>query len=641
MAASKSKKKNTSQKTSAPSKPLSTQKKIIFFGITFSIPILFFLILEISLRSINYLGDTKLFTDPNIPDKEYLIPNPNFAARYFFYTKTIPNPSIDVFLKEKPENGFRVFALGGSSAAAYPYGFNGTFSRVVKDALDEAMPNKHVEVVNLGISAINSYTLFDQVDEILEHKPDAIMIYAGHNEFYGALGVGSNENLGGFPAFVRFYLKLQRFKTFMFLRQTIVDFGKWFSTSVMGNEIDESATLMERIISSRSIELNSPIYDLAMIQWESNLKTIITAFNEQGIPVFVGSVASNEKDHFPFVSIESEELPTAAEVFEEAKSEYEAEEYDLALNNFDYARDLDGLKFRAPSAINDIISKVAEEEELTHYVPYQERLRTESENGIIGFNFMLEHLHPNQEGYYLLGEEFGKKMIQVLNSGSVNWSNKLDQMMLTEYDHRIAWHRVETLKQSFPFVQDGSKKYYQDTYKPLSKADSLAFLSVHAKLSWDKGKVELAEYYQSVGDDESAIREYLGLIRNQPWNESPYIFSSRIYLQKNDFDSARPLLEAAYEINPNEAFTTKMLGAITLDAGNTKRAIELLEESRALNPNDPQMLFNLSGAYGVDRNFIKAIEIANQVREINPNFPGLNGWIAQLNQAINQQQRGN
>lgn len=84
-----------------------------------------------------------------------------------------------------------------------------------------------------------------------------------------------------------------------------------------------------------------------------------------------------------------------------------------------------------------------------------------------------------------------------------------------------------------------------------------------------------------------------------------------------------------------------MLGAITLDAGNTKRAIELLEESRALNPNDPQMLFNLSGAYGVNRNFIKALEIANQVREINPNFPGLNGWIAQLNQAINQQQRGN
>ena len=79
-----------------------------------------------------------------------------------------------------------------------------------------SMPDKTVEVINLGISAVNSYTLFDQVDEIIEQKPDAILIYAGHNEFYGALGVGSNENLGGFPAFVRFYLKLQRFATIIF-----------------------------------------------------------------------------------------------------------------------------------------------------------------------------------------------------------------------------------------------------------------------------------------------------------------------------------------------------------------------------------------------------------------------------------------
>ena len=181
------------KKHKSPPKELSAQKKTLFYIITISIPVLFFVILEAGLRIGDYKGNNALFVDPGIPTAEYLMPNPNFASRYFFYTNTVPSPSIDVFLAEKPENGFRVFAMGGSSAAGYPYGFNGTFSRVVNDVLQDAMPNRSVEVVNLGISAVNSYTLFDQVDEIIEQEPDAILIYAGHNEFYGALGVGSSR----------------------------------------------------------------------------------------------------------------------------------------------------------------------------------------------------------------------------------------------------------------------------------------------------------------------------------------------------------------------------------------------------------------------------------------------------------------
>lgn len=65
------------------SEPLPLKKKLAFYAITFSIPILFFVVLEVALRSTDYLGNTDLFMDPNIPSNEYLIPNPNFAARYF------------------------------------------------------------------------------------------------------------------------------------------------------------------------------------------------------------------------------------------------------------------------------------------------------------------------------------------------------------------------------------------------------------------------------------------------------------------------------------------------------------------------------------------------------------------------------
>ncbi|GAB5409455.1 MAG: hypothetical protein BalsKO_18200 [Balneolaceae bacterium] len=626
-----------SDKRTQKKEALSTKKKTLFYAITFSIPVLFFLIIELVLRSTNYLGNTDLFIDPKIPTAEYLIPNSNFAARYFFYTNTIPNPSIDTFLKEKPNNGYRVFAMGGSSAAGYPYGFNGSYSRIVQDVLQDAMPNRKVEVVNVGISAISSYTLFDQVDEIIEQKPDAVLIYAGHNEFYGALGVGSNENLGGFPGFVRFYLKLQRFKTFMLLRNIIVDSGIWFAETFSDKKIDQSATLMERIVNSRSIELGSPQYKLAMVQFESNLSAIVNSFSEEGIPVFVGSVASNLKDHAPFVSINDGEQLPASQVYKEANNAFENDEFTQAREKFTQAKDLDGLKFRAPSEINEIIQSISSESQNVTYVPSEEEFVSFSDEGIIGFELMLEHLHPNQQGYFLLGKAFSKSILEFNNLEPAQELDAYkDRMYFSEFDTRVGWHRVAILKQSFPFVMGAKPEPYFRSYNPESMADSLALRVVHSNKQWDVAKVELAESYKRQGRFEDAIREYKGLIRNQPWNDSPYVFAARIYLDQNDFGNAEPLLLAAYAINPNDAFITKMLGAIEVQKGNPVKGIEYLEVSRSINPNDPQMLYNLSGAYGTNRQFEKALEIANQVISINSNFPGIQAWKAQLQSLLNR-----
>lgn len=625
--------------------PLSAGKKAAFYTITLAIPVLFFVLLEAGLHISGYMGDTDLFVEPNIQTGDYRIPNSNFASRYFFYTKTIPNPSTDAFLQHKPDNGFRVFALGGSSAAGYPYGFNGTFSRVVDDVLSDALPDREVEVVNLGISAVNTYTLFDQVDEVLEEQPDAIMIYAGHNEFYGALGVGSNENLGAFPGFVRFYLKLQRFKTFMLLREGIVYAGKWFS-GIRGTENDpakSSATLMERIVKSRSIELNGTEFDLAMQQFRSNMEAILDRFQEAGVPVYIGTIASNVKDQPPFVDVNSEDLPVASEVFTEATTLLTEADTLTAARQFEYAKDLDGLKFRAPSEINSIIKELSGTYNQVYLVDSHAELEAASPAGIIGNELMLEHLHPNQEGYFLIGKSFSEALLRdytgLPENSPLNLSEYREKMYLSDFDERMVWHRIRTLKQGFPFIQDGSGGTYQLNYKPEGYIDSLAFMNVHGGKRWDESKVEIARFYEQQGRFNKAIYEYRGLIRNQPWNDSPYLYAARIYLDQGNYTEAKPLLEEAYSLNPEEAFTTKMLGAIELDAGNINRAIELLEESYEQNPDDVQMLYNLSGAYGTNREFRKALDIVNEALAISPGFPGLRGWKNQLEQIIKT--RGN
>ncbi len=621
-------------------KPLSKKKKVLFYGITISIPIFFFLILELSLRSFNYLGDTHLFIDPKVSMEDYYMPNQNFAARYFFYTRVIPGPPVDAFLQKKPENGYRVFAMGGSSAAAYPYGFNALFSRVVRDVLTDALPDRKVEVVNLGISAINTYTLYDQVDEILEQSPDAIMIYAGHNEFYGALGVGSNENLGAFPGFVRTYLKLQRLKTFMLVRNMMVKSDKWLAETFFGKKPIQG-TLMEQVIDSRSIELNGPKYQIAMNQFESNMEAIIKRFEKHNIPVYIGSLASNIKDQPPFVDITDGKEPSALTTYQKAMEYYKNGDYERAKINYNAAKDLDGLKFRAPTQINIIIDSLTKIHTNTIYVPYEEAMSAASPNGIVGDNLMLEHLHPNEEGYFLMGRVFSETILKDLNESRLsnfrveNWDIYRQKMSLTEYDRQIAAHRIKTLKQGFPFIQEGSIKPYQSSYKPTNIADSLAFETVQNYKGWDRAKIELAKYYENTNQDEKAFAEYVSLVRDQPWNDSPYTFAAKILLNKNDLKNAEPFLRKAYEITQKEPYVNKMLGAVELNNGNVKEAIRLLEDSYRLRANDPQTLFNLSGAYATDGQMEKAFDTAKKAHEINPGFPGLQTWIQQLEQLTN------
>jgi len=96
--------------------------------------------------------------------------------RYFFNEQFAPRPGIDLFLKEKPENGYRIFVLGGSTAAGYPYGANIRFSTILEERLRDVFPRKPIEVVNMAMTAVNTYTLLDFMDELLVMNLDLAIL---------------------------------------------------------------------------------------------------------------------------------------------------------------------------------------------------------------------------------------------------------------------------------------------------------------------------------------------------------------------------------------------------------------------------------------------------------------------------------
>ena len=622
------------QEAPATRAPLSRAKASVFLIITIALPFVLIALLEIGLRLANYGGDTSAFVSPEVLGGRYLVPGPNVGKRYFPREKFPPSPPGDAFLAVKPEHSLRIFVLGESSAAGFPYPPNGAFARVLEDALADVLPHDTVEVVNMGMAATNSYTIVDLTGEIIGQKPDAIVIYGGHNEYYGALGAGSTESLGSHPSFVRAYLKLQRLKTFLLLRNTANSVLRAFRGGRSTHDIEQDASRMESVVGNQRITLDSKAYQAGVEQYESNLRTAIGRFRSHGIPVFIGSTPSNLRDMPPFGPSAIPPDSTATFVFDSARSTLSRDSV-RAASLFARARDLDVIRFRAPGEFQSVVQRVAKETG-SSYVPVAEGFAAASPYRIPGANIFLEHVHPNQQGYVLIARMYydaiarqnflGRKSDATRFGG---WDKYASGMELTELDRRIAYHTIQTVKTRWPFVPISKQLDYRGSYRPVNYLDSLAFIVSRGGMPWAQAKSMIAERYASTGQVDKSVEEYKGLIRDEPGIEVAWRLAGRVLLSANQPARAKPFLERAYAIEPNK-YTAMSLGMIALQEKDVPRAIPYLEQTLQLDPNMTQAMYQLSLAYALNRNIGAARAMANRLAQVAPDYPGLANWMHTL-----------
>jgi len=135
-------------------KSISTKKKALFSLILFLLPILFFIIFETSLWLIHYGNDLSLFLKSKTYNGYY---EANRMVGKRFFSKLPATSSInDLFLIDKPDSCYRIFILGSSTAQGFPYQSGVSFGRILNYRLQDAFPNKLIEVVNLAMVATNS-----------------------------------------------------------------------------------------------------------------------------------------------------------------------------------------------------------------------------------------------------------------------------------------------------------------------------------------------------------------------------------------------------------------------------------------------------------------------------------------------------
>ena len=93
------------------------------------------------------------------------------------------------FLKEKPDDTYRIFVLGGSTTFGDGNDDNETWPYYLQEIFDTADLSYNVEVINAGISSAWSGSETKTIREkILDYNPDMLMIYDGWNDVRMQLG---------------------------------------------------------------------------------------------------------------------------------------------------------------------------------------------------------------------------------------------------------------------------------------------------------------------------------------------------------------------------------------------------------------------------------------------------------------------
>ncbi len=592
---------------------------IWFYLVLIILPFLLILLLELGLQLFNYGKDLTQWVEVT---KDKLILNPEISAKYFTNLSDYPASNGDSFDKNKKSNSFRVFILGGSTAAGFPYSPNGGFSKYLQNRLILNYPKNKIEVVNLGITAVNTYTILDLLPGVIEQKPDLVIIYSGHNEFYGALGVGSSQSIGKSPFVINTYLYLSNFKIFQLVKnitQSIV--------SIFQNTIPKTPnkTLMARMASEQIINMNSEIFNAGIDQFENNLSEIVSICKKENIPILLSTLVSNLKDQKPFINT-TFEGHSADEYFLNGENELNKNNFDLSNVLFKKAKDLDGLRFRAPEEFNLIIKKISVTNNLS-YCDVENEFSLESPNKIVGSNLIIDHLHPNLDGYFLMGKIFYGcvEKLNLLPQEDKNSINSISQESMirsgfafSKLDSIASEVRIFNLLNDWPFNL-GHNKSNIESLRKKGEIEALGYSIVMDNLNWRIAHQEAYRWYYEQNDFANFSTEIFVLLSQYPYKIELYNFAAEQLLNKSQFEYAKIFLLKKRSLLP-DSFSSKWLGNISLLEKNYNGAVNYLLESINLDPNDPQTYYNLSLTYSRMGKYKEALKSVNECLAISPNY---------------------
>lgn len=253
--------------------------------------------------------------------------------------------------------------------------------------LRESQPQITWEVHNAAMTAINSHVTLPIARDCARLAPDVFIVLAGNNEAVGPYGPGTVFGQSGLP------LSLARASTYVGSTRL----GQLFTRVIQSDRMTEWRGM--EMFTEQRICASNPRLARMYDSFRQNLTDIVRTGKQAGAQVLLMTVPVNLRDQPPFAS----EPGGADEHFRRGQDLLEHGRTEPAAVEFRLARDLDLLRFRADSTVNEIIRATAKQEGA-------QLVDAEQQFGIAGDDLFWEHVHFNPLGTYRIATQIAQAL---------------------------------------------------------------------------------------------------------------------------------------------------------------------------------------------------------------------------------------
>ena len=594
------------------------------------VPLLCFGLLELGLRLAGFGYPTAFLLKSSNHGENTFVQNGQFGWR-FFGPRAARVPAATSIPRGKPPGTVRIFVFGESAAYGDPQPRFG-LPRMLEAMLGLRHPGKKFEVVNAAMTGINSHVILPLARDCEEARADVWVIYMGNNEVVGPFGAGTVFGSQTTP--------LPLIRAGLALKATRI--GQLFDAlrgAARKTGAGSGAWEGMRAFIKYKLAGSDPRLGAVYGNFGQNLKDIIAAGRNSGAKIVLSTVAVNLKDCAPFASLHRSDLSEsrsnewqrffdagvkaqASGDFRQAATDYDqAKQIDesfaelrfrrgqcaLALNDagaaqteLAAARDLDALRFRCDSRLNDIIRRQGAGD--IALADGERALAQESPNGIPGAELFYEHVHLTFQGNYVLARAIAERIERVLTlPESAPWPDMAEcaqRLGRTPRDTQAAlsvlFGRLGDVPFTFQANHDEQMRRLTEAARELPPPDSAASLrgaqsATEAALArWSDDAMlweQLGEIKQAEGDYAGAVAAAQHSVDQSPSDEECWLHYGTLLAQEEKYEDAITAFKHVLALDPQAVWARLNIATCLEKLGRRDKAVVEFKRTLALKPD--------------------------------------------------------
>lgn len=631
--------KSTAGPASRPATSPPSRGKVWAFrlGCIVAAPLVCFAVVELILRLVGF-GYATAFLLPDTRGGEPVwVQNNKFGWR-FFGAQMARVPAAIAIPQNKPADTIRIFVFGESAAFGDPQPEFG-LPRMLGAQLSLRHPGTKFEVVNAAMTGINSHAILPIARDCAKAGGDIWVIYMGNNEVVGPFGAGTVFGPQSPPLpLIRASLALKSSRT-----------GEWLE-SIRARIQKPPASKSEwggmEMFLGHQVRADDPQMAAVYHHFQQNLADIISVGRSHGVGIVLSTVAVNLKDCAPLASEHRAGLSDAdadrwRQIYARGVSAQEAGNDNAAMaayreagqiddkvaelafregscalrlgqaeearRDFVSARDLDTLRFRCDSRMNELIRKTSADSPGVLLADSEDAVAKASPDGLPGNDSFYEHVHLTFAGNYLLARTIGEQVEKMLPqtagkriADSAGWPSVQDcaaRLAWSDWREAAAISEILVRLSDPPFTgqinHDAQVRQWQELLRKLAPATGAAGIKQALEMTQSAVKsapddavlLEQLATLQSLGGDlagaEKSARHATELV---PSSADYWMGLGGILAREQHFEDAAGAFRNAFGLDPENVWALQNLAQCLIKLGKKDEAIAEYRHALAIKP---------------------------------------------------------